>query len=67
MLDRYRSCLEGTRERQKGSLNATRKFECNSAGLKLDCLQWSGEDEIRTCRDLFEAIKSFFKDNPTWE
>jgi hypothetical protein len=33
----------------------------------LPSTKWSGEDEIRTCRDLFEAIKAFFKDNPGWE
>jgi hypothetical protein len=28
---------------------------------------WSGEDEIRTSRELLEALKQFFKDNPGWE
>jgi hypothetical protein len=26
----------------------------------------TGENEIRTCRALFESIKVFFKDNPGW-
>jgi hypothetical protein len=26
--------------------------------------KWSGENEIRTCRELLEALKAYFKDNP---
>ena len=29
--------------------------------------EWSGGDEIRTCRALLEAIKAFFEANPGWE
>jgi hypothetical protein len=28
--------------------------------------QCTGENEIRTRRELFESIKVFFKDNPYW-
>jgi len=34
---------------------------------KTGVFEWSGEDEIRTCGELFVAIKAFFKDNPGWE